>query len=148
MKYILLGKDENSNINSKLKDDFVPILNENGFDLNLDNIDAYRANQEVTELKTEIIRNINIVFNFIKSQISVFAGEIMENIIIKILSQEFKVETSDFFGKYLYNNLQEFNQILFIKKNGKEEEEGVGKHNIKEWIINENLKNFFELEEV
>ena len=148
MKYILLGKDENSNINSKLKDDFVPILNENGFDLNLDNIDAYRANQEVTELKTEIIRNINIVFNFIKSQNSVFAGEIMENIIIKILSQEFKVETSDFFGKYLYNNLQEFNQILLIKKNGKEEEEDVGKHKIKEWIINDNLKNFFELEEV
>ena len=151
MKYILLGKDENSNINSKLKNDFVPILKENGFDLNLGKIDAYMEKQETTELeelKTEIIRNINIVFNFIKSQNSVFAGEIMENIIIKILSQDFKVETSDFFGKYLYNNLQEFNQILFIKKNGKEEEEVVGKNKIKEWFINKNLKNFFELEKV
>ena len=135
VKYILLGKDKNAKINGKIRY-FVPILKKIGFNLNLDQI--YYSHQH--QNKKEIIKSIKIVFNFIKTQNSVFAGEIMENIIIKIFSQEFKVESSDFFGKYLYKNLEELKLI-------DEKNEEAGKIKIKEWIINDKLKKLFELEE-
>ena len=43
---------------------------------------------------------------FTKSQNYLFAGEIIENIIIRVLSFAFKIKSSEFFGKYLYNNLK------------------------------------------
>ena len=139
MKFILLGKDKNAKINGKIRY-FVLKLKKLGFNLNIDQInDSYQHQNP-----KEIIKSIKIVFNFIKTQNSVFAGEIMENIIIKIFSQEFKVESSDFFGKYLYKNLEELTKNVEGQKDGKNEE--VGKMKIKEWIINGKLKKFFGLE--
>ena len=94
------------------------------------------------DLKKKAIKNINIVLLFIKSQNLLFAAEIFENILIKIISQEFKVKQSDFFWKYIYNNLD----ALYKKQGDKDEKDG--KEKIKEWIINNKFKKFFELDEV
>jgi len=52
------------------------------------------------------IYNLKIILKFTKSQNYLFAGEIIENIIIRVLSFAFKIKSSEFFGKYLYNNLK------------------------------------------
>ena len=52
------------------------------------------------------IYNLKIILKFTKSQNYLFAGEIIENIIIRVLNFAFKIKSSEFFGKYLYNNLK------------------------------------------
>ena len=52
------------------------------------------------------IDNFSEIMKFIKKQNFMLASEIMENIIIRVLSFAFKAEKDDFFGKYLYNNLK------------------------------------------
>ena len=51
------------------------------------------------------IDNFSEIMKFIKKQNFMLASEIMENIIIRVLSFAFKAEKDDFFGKYLYNNM-------------------------------------------
>ena len=46
------------------------------------------------------------IAKFVQLQNSLFFSEILENIIIKVLSLAFQTKNSDFFGKYIYNNLK------------------------------------------
>ena len=55
-----------------------------------------------TEYSKENFQNI---LNFIKGQNKVFAGEIIEGILIVIFSFTFNLEKDSNFGKYLYNNI-------------------------------------------
>ena len=56
--------------------------------------------------KDYYIDNFSEIMKFIKKQNFMLASEIMENILIRVLSFAFKAEKDDFFGKYLYNNLK------------------------------------------
>ena len=56
--------------------------------------------------KDYYIDNFCEIMKFIKKQNFMLASEIMENILIRVLSFAFKAEKDDFFGKYLYNNLK------------------------------------------
>ena len=70
------------------------------------------------------------IFDYIKKQNKILASEIFENIIIRVLSFAFKTKKEDFFGKYLYNNLEEFknNNNIF---------------NDNDWINEDKLKGLF-----
>ena len=84
--------------------------------------------------KKEIIQNINIIFEFVKSQNLVYASEIIENIIIIVISLGYKVDKSDIFGKYIYSDLEN----LYSKKRNK----------ISNWINNEDLKDFLNFNDI
>ena len=49
--------------------------------------------------------NFKNILNFVKKQNNLYAGEILENILIIVFSYAFKAKKEDAFGKYLYNNL-------------------------------------------
>ena len=51
------------------------------------------------------MENFQKILKFIKGQNLILANEIMENIIIRVLSFACQASSSDFFGKYIYNNL-------------------------------------------
>ena len=58
---------------------------------------------------------INIV-KFVKTQNNIYAGEILENILIIIFSFGFKTKRDNTFGKYIYNNIYELknNYMIFV----------------------------------
>ena len=132
MKFIFLGKDKiKENIFKKLRE-FVSQLNFNGFNICLDEIE----NKRKKENKNVIIKSIHIIFNFVKSQNFLFASEIMENIIIMVISKGFKVPQSDFFGKYIYDGLNRIHEDYEKKLiNDK-------------WINNDALMTFLQLNEI
>ena len=49
--------------------------------------------------------NLKNILLFIKTQNSLFAGEIFENLLIIVFSQAFETRKENTFGKYLYNNM-------------------------------------------
>ena len=51
------------------------------------------------------IENFNNIFLFVKAQNSIFAGEIIEAILIYVFSFGFHTTQDETFGKYLYSNL-------------------------------------------
>ena len=51
-------------------------------------------------------KNFLNIFRFIKSQNSIYASDIIENIMIIIFSLSFKANKEDTFPKYIYNNLK------------------------------------------
>ena len=51
-------------------------------------------------------KNLINILKFVKSQNSLYAGEIIENILIIIFSLAFKTEKENSFGKFLYNNIE------------------------------------------
>ena len=129
-KYIFFGKKSiNDEIYLKLQK-FVERLNKKGFKINLNVIEKNRKDKD----KKEIIQNINIIFEFVKSQNLVYASEIIENIIIIVISLGYKVDKSDIFGKYIYSDLEN----LYSKKRNK----------ISNWINNEDLKDFLNFNDI
>ena len=77
--------------------------------------------------------NLKKILNFAKEQNFVFISEILENIIIRVLSFAFKVNSQDCFGKFIYNDLKAL----------KEEK---GKKMI-EWIVNDHLQIFKDIDD-
>ena len=119
VKYLFFGKEYMSNAKNKL-DYFISKLNKVGlkFDKNL----LYGNNCDIDSLKT--------IFKFIKSQNFALSTEIFENLIIRVLSFAFVTKNDEFFGKYLYNNIEELRS-----KNGKKL--------LMEWIDDTLLKGLF-----
>ena len=93
IKYFFMGKKIMSRTKEKLAE-FIDKLNIEDFKIRLLNNDRC----DINDFKT--------IFNFIKTQNKKFASEIFENIIIRVLSFAFITENEDFFGKYLYNDLE------------------------------------------
>jgi hypothetical protein len=50
-------------------------------------------------------KNLKNILLFIKTQNSLYAGEIFENLLIIIFSRAFETRKENTFGKYLYNNM-------------------------------------------
>ena len=115
VKYIFFGKNYMSNTRYKLVE-FIRKLNIRGLHVKiLDNIKC-----DITDLEA--------ILEFIKTQNFALASEILENIIIRVLSFAFKAKSDDFFGKYLYDGLKE------LKTN---------KNIFKDWIDTDLLEPLF-----
>ena len=109
IKYLFLEKDLlNNNLIQKLQ----------GF------IDRINLGIKLNKVACNI-ENMKKILDYIKTQNSLLASEILENIVIRVLSFAFNVNTDEFFGKYLYNNME-----FLIKK----------KENIVNWVGNDSLK--------
>ena len=93
IKYFFMGKEIMSRTKEQLKK-FIAKLGIKDFEIGILNKDSCDIN------------DFKKIFNFIKTQNNIFASEIFENIIIRVLSFAFKTKNEDFFGKYLYNDLE------------------------------------------
>ena len=119
VKYLFFGKEYMRNAQYKLEN-FISKLNKVGLKFDKDLL--YRNNCDIDSLKT--------IFKFIKSQNFALSTEIFENLIIRVLSFAFVTKNDEFFGKYLYNNIEELRS-----KNGKKL--------LMEWIDDTLLKGLF-----
>ena len=104
VKYLLLGKDYMKKTEDKLNE-FIKkskIKNFNTGILIQNNCDS---------------KNFEAILSFIKTHNSLLASEILENILIRVLSFSFNTKSDEFFGKYLYNNLSQFKKDnkIFLK---------------------------------
>ena len=115
VKYLFYGKKYMSNAKNKL----ASILDK----LNLKYLDS-----RILENNNCSIDYLKAIFDYIKTQNFALACEIFENIMIRVLSFAFNSKNDEFFGKYLYNNLE------LLKTN---------KKILIEWINNELLKPIF-----
>ena len=52
------------------------------------------------------IDNMKAIIKFVRIQNPSMSSEILENIIIRLISFTFNIRSSEFFGKYIYNNLK------------------------------------------
>ena len=106
MKYIIFGKE---NIKDKTRDKlekFVEVINKN-----------YNTNFEISFDSSKFnckIENLKKVITLIKKQSFAFVSEIIENVLIRLLSFTFFTKKSKFFGKFIYNDLK-----LLREKNSK-----------------------------
>ena len=104
VKYLLLGKDYMKKTKDKLKKFIIKskIKNFNTDILIQNNCDS---------------KNFEAILSFIKTHNSLLASEILENILIRVLSFSFNTKSDEFFGKYLYNNLSQFKKgnKIFLK---------------------------------
>ena len=57
------------------------------------------------------IKNFDNIINFVKCQNRVFAGEILEGILIIIFSETFKIDQDCTLNKYIFNNLSKIRHI-------------------------------------
>ena len=96
IKYLFFGKKYMKLSQEKLII-FIDKLNKIG--LNFEKGYLYNSNCNIDFMKK--------IFKFLKTQNFALATEIFENIIIRVLSFAFLAKTDEFFGKYLYNNLEE-----------------------------------------
>ena len=104
VKYLLLGKDYMKKTKDKLKK-FIKKSNIKNFNTDIliqNNCDS---------------KNFEAILSFIKTHNSLLASEILENILIRVLSFSFNTKSDEFFGKYLYNNLSQFKKgnKIFLK---------------------------------
>ena len=101
--------------------------------------------------KDYTISNFKNLINFVKTQNRLFAGDILEGILIKITSFAFKLNQDDTLGKYVFNNLfkiknksnYEFSEWIQLNKFKPPE-----LHNIEELLSMDNYNNkkeFLEL---
>ena len=81
-----------------------------------------------TEYATNNLKNI---LKFVKSQNELYAGEILENILIIVFSYAFESKKENSFGKYLYNNMG------LLKEKKKKEE---NKKDFEEWFKTKKFK--------
>ena len=106
IKFIFIKSDNQSLLfkEEKKLDDMISKINKKI----IKNKDKY-INKEYT------IKNFKNILNFIKMQNEMCAGEILENILIKIFSLTYKNENINGFEKYIYsNNLSEIENQKFI----------------------------------
>ena len=59
------------------------------------------------------IHNFNNIINFIKMQNSMFAGDIIESILIMIFSFAFETDKTNEFGKYIYVNISKLRDTTY-----------------------------------
>ena len=128
-------------------------------DNNLNNL-IYKINKNIIKNKDNYIsqdytvKNFKNILNFIKLQNMIYAGEILEDILIMIFSLLFKNDNIKGFEKYLYKNLAETKKENFIDllsdcfKSDKLRQEEL--QNIKGILIIEQIakKNYFKYEEL
>ena len=104
VKYLLLGKDYMKKTKDKLNE--------------------FIKKSKIKNFNTEILiqnncdsKNFEAILSFIKTHNSLLASEILENILIRVLSFSFNTKSDEFFGKYLYNNLSQFKKgnKIFLK---------------------------------
>ena len=95
VKYLLLGKDYMKKTKDKLE--------------------KFIKKSKIKNFNIEILiqnncnsKNFEAILSFIKTHNSLLASEILENILIRVLSFSFNTKSDEFFGKYLYNNLSQF----------------------------------------
>jgi len=127
MKYICYGKSQTKQETRKKLEDFIKVINENEFyksnniylNINFGQYERHNCN----------LNNLVDILNFTRIHNFAMASEIIENIMIRLISFSSKAKSSDFFGKYIYNNLK----ILRTKKEV-----------ILNWIDNKRLKYLFD----
>ncbi len=73
--------------------------------INIINKKYIKGKDEYLNMKYEN-RNLNNIIKFVKKQNSMYAGEIIENILIIIFSFTFETSRDKTFEKYIYNDLQ------------------------------------------
>ena len=89
---------------------FLKESNEKGKNEKLDktikeiNLNMIKDNDKFISKKYDL-QNIRNIMDFVKSQNTVYCGDIIENILIYIFSFGFKVGKDATFGQYLYNNI-------------------------------------------
>jgi len=93
IKEIFLSKRPNKNKNKLEK--IIDKINKN-------KVEEKEKNYLSLKYTKENLKNILL---FIKTQNSLFAGEIFENLLIIVFSQAFKTRKENTFGKYLYSNM-------------------------------------------
>ena len=104
VKHLLLGKDYMKKTKEKLKE----FINKSKIkNFNADILIQNNCNS----------KNFEAILSFIKTHNSLLASEILENILIRVLSFSFNTKSDEFFGKYLYNNLSQFKKgnKIFLK---------------------------------
>ena len=130
MKYIFYGKDQTKKETRQKLNDFIDKINEKEkkkskhFRIYIDQDDRDRTREKMNC----DLRNLEDILNFIRIHNFIMASEIMENIMIRLISFSFRAKSSDFFGKYIYNNL------YLLRTN---------KKIILNWIFKEKLKYLF-----
>ena len=74
-----------------------------------------KINDNIIKEKEKLIdlsynkENLLNILEFAKKQNKIFAGDILEGILIIVFSKAFKTEKTNTFGKYIFNNLQKIN---------------------------------------
>ena len=97
--YIFIKTDENDKNVEKLK-----------IKIKIINKKYIKGKDEYLNMKYEN-RNLNNIIKFVKNQNSMYAGEIIENILIIIFSFTFETSRDKTFEKYIYNDLQKLAYI-------------------------------------
>ena len=77
------------------------------------------------------INNLINIYEFIRTQNLVFASEIFENLLIMVLSKALKIDRSEFFGKYIYNNFYFLKPEIDSNKDSKKSNE----KKLSDWFI-------------
>ena len=130
MKYIFYGKDQTKKETREKLYEFIKKINEKEkkeskhFRIYIDQDDRDRTRERMNCDLT----NLEDILNFIRIHNFIMASEIIENIMIRLISFSFRAKSSDFFGKYIYNNL------YLLRTN---------KKIILNWIFKEKLKYLF-----
>ena len=127
MKYIFYGKSQTKKeTREKLKIFINKKINQNK------QYESYHINLNISfehnEKKNCNLDNLVEILNFTRIHNFAMASEIIENIMIRLISFSFQSKSSDSFGKYIFNNL---NTLRTEKKV------------ILDWINNEKLKYLF-----
>ena len=132
MKYIFYGKDQTKNDTRKKLNRFKEKINEDEYYKSKNfhfSIYIDESGGDVAREKMNCnLKNLEDILNFIRIHNFIMASEIIENIMIRLISFSFGSKSSDFFGKYIYNNL---NLLRTDKKI------------ILRWILKEKLKYLF-----
>ena len=110
MKYIFFWKN---GIKDKLKrDKIIPKLEKFTEKINkfiIKREEKYIKIEPLTEVYTP--KNFRNIINFILKQNSMFAGDIMEGILIVIFSYAFETSKINEFGKYIYINISKLRDV-------------------------------------
>jgi hypothetical protein len=106
VKYFFFKRTYMESSQEKLRR-IVRILRTNGLNLDINCLENRKCDTA----------SLEAILKFIQTQNFALASEIFENIIIRVLSFAFVTRNDEFFGKYLYNNLDEFkmNKQIFLE---------------------------------
>ena len=108
-KYIFLWKN---GINKEKREQILKKLNEFTEKINRNIIkkeEKFIKIEPLTEVYTP--KNFKNIINFIQKQNSMFAGDIMEGILIMIISYSFEASKTNEFGKYIYVNMAKLRDV-------------------------------------
>ena len=97
-KFIFIKYKKKANLEKKLND-FIEIINDK----------IIKDKYKYISLEYSMKNIQNIIF-FVKIQNQIFAGEIIEGILIYIFSEVFYSDKDNTFGKYIYSNLFKFKE--------------------------------------